>query len=131
MNEKIQSNTELSGARAVVRALGNRFALAGLEFEEARRELAGFGALAIVSALFLQLFLAGALIVLVALTWDTSWRVIAPSLAGGTFFIAAICGGVLLRRRLRRWKPFDETSGQVSRDARAVARMVGNSKNEA
>lgn len=128
MEANIESNPQLSGARTFVRALDNRFALAGIEWTEARGDLARFSLLALAVALCFQLFLGGAFVVLVALSWDTSWRVVAPAVAGGVFLVGSLVMALILRRKVRDWIPFDETGNQLVRDARAIGRMVGTSR---
>ena len=84
----------------------------------------GTGLLAVAALVAFQLLLAAGMLVLVALTWDTSWRVLAPALAGGSFGILAIVAGWLGWSRLRAWRPFAETLTQISADLNLIKSLL-------
>ena len=123
-DESETESSRVSGVRVVLRALDNRARLAVLEFQEARTRAVGLTAAALGVVLLLQLVLVAGLVVLVAATWHTSWRVGAPALAGLVFGGGGVVLACWLRARMREWRPFLETLGQLSRDVRSLEQLV-------
>src|SRR3954469_20638526 len=93
-------------------ALANRLDLAALELDETRTE-AGTAA-GLLGATFCLAQLAGFAFTLMvaALVWDSAHRGLWLAGLGGLYLAGCGCSVLLLRRRLRIWKPFAETKSQ-------------------
>jgi uncharacterized membrane protein YqjE len=116
-----------TGARIVLRALDHRVRLAALELGEARSHVLLFVGLALAAVALGQMAFFAGLAALMAQTWDTSWRVLAPLLAAGVCLALALVAGGWAWWRIRHWTPFEETSEQVNRDANCLNGLFGSS----
>ncbi|MDP9012804.1 MAG: phage holin family protein [Pseudomonadota bacterium] len=94
--------------------------LAGQELEQTQRE---FGARIIAAAVLgvcvFFLILSGCLLVL-AMTWDTPYRVVAVGWMAGVFLLAAIIAAVYGRQVAKRQAPFFGTVRREWQEDRAI-----------
>ncbi len=112
---------------AAVEALHHRVELAALETAEARDHALATAAFAGAAAgLGLLTGFAFTLLVLV-LVWTQPWR--GAVLAGLALLYAAGAGAliVVVRARLRRWRPFHEISEQLRKDAACLHDLMNPS----
>ncbi|WP_221032099.1 phage holin family protein [Actomonas aquatica] len=106
--------------RTMGRALRNRWDLAAVEATEARQEARTAVFAALLFGAMVQTAMGALLLVLVASTWDTEWRVIAPAIAGGVVILFAIGLGWRVWNTLANWEPFAETRRQILQDLDAL-----------
>jgi uncharacterized membrane protein YqjE len=93
-------------APALMRHIAAYFELAALDLEQSRRDLTGniiAGAIAGL-ALFFTLLMACA--VVIALTWDTPYRVVAIGVMGGVFLIVAVAALIYRSQVAKGQAPF-------------------------
>jgi uncharacterized membrane protein YqjE len=105
-------------------ALENRFALAGVEFDETRVH-AGVSALLLGVLVCLVNFAGFAFTLMAAaLVWDSPHRGAWLAGLGGVYLLAAATVSFLLWRRLRDWRPFAETKSQLNQDQQCLKELT-------
>ena len=102
-----------------------RVELLSIEVQEEKARLARLAmSAALVSALFIVSVVLAAILVL-AIYWDTPYRVSAASWLVGIFGLGTVCGGFYLSAQLRLSSTLFATSaGELRRDADALAPHV-------
>jgi uncharacterized membrane protein YqjE len=121
-------------ARAVLPPLGQVLALAGeaashraelaaLELDEAREHLAGTGALAAVAAALTLLGGVAFTALVAGLVWDDAHRNWWLGGLCAAYLLGAAAAGWAVRRRVRTWRPLEETRHQLGEDQRCLSRL--------
>ena len=105
-----------SWPRIAVEALVHRSELAGLEFEEARTH-ASVTAIIIGAAVAVSLLFGMAVtFAIAAAVWDRPDRGLILSLVAFAYFLGAAGLAWWASRRIKSWRPFDETIVQLRKD---------------
>lgn len=119
------------GSRSALlwQALENRTALAALEFEEARREIARLLIWALVGAVVVLLAGITMTFVVAAIYWDTPHRVLALAIGGGLELLGGVAALVLARARWRNWIPLEYTREQFCKDTECVRDLITPDRN--
>lgn len=111
-------------APALLRHIGAYFELLASDLEQARRD---FGAMVIASVvagacLFFALLMG--CVVIIALTWDTPYRVAAVACTGGAFLIGGVIAMIYRSKALKEQPPFLATVKREWREDMVVLERI-------
>jgi uncharacterized membrane protein YqjE len=93
-------------APALLRHIGAYVELAAFDLEQSRRDLTANAIVLVVAGVCVFFAVLMGCVVIVALTWDTSYRVAAVAWTGGAFLTVAILALIYQSKAMKEQKPF-------------------------
>jgi uncharacterized membrane protein YqjE len=111
-------------ARVLFTGVHHRAELAAIELVEARNAAIACGLWWAGAVLLLLLGLATLTAVVAVAFWDSPFRLAALGIMAAGYLGGAAGCLLKLRRQLRTWQPFNETAGQIRKDARCLGELM-------